>query len=246
MTSSSTLIPERLSYEKVPPLFYQLDYTVRRYYVDEFFYRRMKLFSNYTKILDIGGKKISKRGQFDIENSGLKIKYANIDPETKPDYLCDAASIPVEDKTFNGVICSEVLEHVKEPKLVLEEAHRILKPGGVLLICVPFLYKLHPDPQDYGRYTDYYWQEILSEIDFTEIEIEKQGLFLSVIMDMLKNFAYEMGRENKPKARMLRIIFHKAIGWGERKAFELEKREYFKNHSFFNSFTTGYGIKAVK
>lgn len=65
-------------------------------------------------------------------------------------------------------------------------------------------------------------------------------------MDMVKNLAYEMQKEDKPKSRILRNVFYKAIGWGQNKAFEVEHREYYTNHQFFNSFTTGYGIKEVK
>jgi len=246
MTPPITITPERLSYKELPPLFKRLDYTVRRYFVDEFLYRHIKAFSKSDKILDIGGKKISRRGQFNIEDWGLDVKYANIDPNTKPDILCDATRIPTKGSIFDGVICSELLEHVKSPESVLKEAYRILRPQGILLICVPFLYKIHSDPYDYGRYTETFWQETLREIGFTKIEIEKQGLFPSVIMDMLKNFAYEMQKEGRPRSTIIRVLFHKTIVCGQKKAFELEKREYFKNHQFFKSFTTGYGIKGVK
>jgi SAM-dependent methyltransferase len=233
MTSSNTITPERLPYEEVPPLFNRLDYTVRRYFVDEFLYRHVKTFSKSDRILDIGGKKISKRGQFNIEEWGLDVKYANIDPNTKPDILCDAARIPTKGSIFDGVICSELFEHVRSPESVLKEAYRILRPMGVLLICVPFLYKLHADPHDYGRYTETYWQETLREIGFTKIEIEKQGLFLSVLMDMLKNFAYEMQKEGRPRSTIIRVLFHKNNSVRTEESIQTREERVFQESSIF-------------
>ncbi len=48
------------------------------------------------------------------------------------DYRCDIASVPVADGTFDAILCTEVLEHVREPIKVVQEMARILKPGGRL------------------------------------------------------------------------------------------------------------------
>jgi ubiquinone/menaquinone biosynthesis C-methylase UbiE len=42
-----------------------------------------------------------------------------------------------EDKTFDVITCSEVMEHQKKPKQVLRECHRILKPNGIIIITTP-------------------------------------------------------------------------------------------------------------
>ena len=87
-----------------------------------------------------------------------QVKYVNIDPSTNPDYLYEGSNIPVESNSFDSVICSEVLEHVRNPTSILKEAFRVLKPGGLMFICVPFIFRIHPDPDDFGRYTDQYWR----------------------------------------------------------------------------------------
>lgn len=65
----------------------------------------------------------------------------------------DAHILPFKDNSFDSVILQAVLEHVIEPKIVINESLRILKPGGVIYIEVPFLQGFHADPHDYQRFT---------------------------------------------------------------------------------------------
>src|SRR6478609_5632858 len=120
--------------------------SVRRHFVDSFFLSNTGLLKG--KVMDIGGKKGNKRGLFDIGKFSSDVTYANIEKKDNPDILADATDIPVGDATYDTAILGEVLEHVPEPKAVLKEAYRILRPGGKLLITVPFLYPVHADPYD--------------------------------------------------------------------------------------------------
>jgi predicted O-methyltransferase YrrM len=61
--------------------------------------------------------------------------------------------IPVEDATFDAIVCNAVLEHVMDPEQVIAEFARVLKPGGVLYLGVPFMQPEHKDPTDSQRYT---------------------------------------------------------------------------------------------
>lgn len=223
-----------------------VDYSVRRYYVDEFFSKNISEFPQRSKLLDMGGKKKNKRGFFDIEKYDYKVEYANLDKNTEPDYLCDISKIPVGDNYYDGIVISEVLEHVLEPKIVLKEAYRVLKSGGKVLICVPFMYHIHADPYDYGRYTDYYYKMVLEEIGFKNVVIEKQGLFFSVLANMLKLWAYELSKDGRPKSVLKRKIFHKFVFWFQGKTFEWERDNYYKVNPMFSGHTTGYGIVCQK
>jgi SAM-dependent methyltransferase len=68
--------------------------------------------------------------------------------------ICDLQDIPLENESFDSIFCNAVLEHVPSDDAVVAELRRLLKPGGFLVICVPFLQPYHPIPwTDYRRYT---------------------------------------------------------------------------------------------
>jgi len=60
-------------------------------------------------------------------------------------------AIPFKDNVFDTVICTQVIEHVPRPWLVVHEIYRVLKEGGHLLLSTPFLYPYHLEPRDYFR-----------------------------------------------------------------------------------------------
>ena len=94
------------------------------------------------------------------------------------DYVCDAAAIPVEDGSFDAVICTEVLEHVPEPIPVVHELGRVLRPGGRLILTAPLGSGIHQEPYHfYGGYTPYWYQRFLDEAGFTDIKVESNGGF---------------------------------------------------------------------
>lgn len=80
---------------------------------------------------------------------------------------------------YDSAICLEVLEHVPHPFQAALEIHRILKPGGLLVISVPHLSRLHDEPHDYFRFTLYGLRRLLEDSGFEIIEIKKNGGLLS-------------------------------------------------------------------
>ena len=222
------------------------NYSVRRFYIDNFFTRHISLFPADSLILDMGGKKKNKRGLFNIEDYDLHVKYANIDKTTEPDYLCNLAVVPVDDGSFDGVVISEVLEHVPDPGKVLKETCRILKPGGRALICTPFLLHVHPDPVDYGRYTDHYFETVLADIGFRNISIEKQGGFFSVLANMLKLWAYEEHTSGSRSSILKRTVLRRFVEWFVPKALEWDTKPYYRESRLFSGHTTGYSIVCEK
>lgn len=75
--------------------------------------------------------------------------------DSPPDLVCDLAAIPLEDNSVDAIICTQVLEHVREPQVVLAEFRRLLRPGGKLFLTVPLLWEVHESPYDFWRFTPY-------------------------------------------------------------------------------------------
>jgi SAM-dependent methyltransferase len=57
------------------------------------------------------------------------------------------------DESFDAVLSTQVLEHVSDPRVYLSECHRLLRPGGRLLLSTHGMMFFHPDPVDYWRWT---------------------------------------------------------------------------------------------
>jgi SAM-dependent methyltransferase len=79
-------------------------------------------------------------------------------------YVCDLASIPVEDERFDFILFNQTMEHLKEPKLVLRELTRVLKSGGRVLYTGPLFYEEHEQPHDYYRYTQFALRYLFGEV----------------------------------------------------------------------------------
>ncbi len=86
-----------------------------------------------------------KNGAAKVDNCDLKTPIPNA-------ILCDLVNVPKESGTYDAILCNAVLEHVQFPDQVVAELCRLVKPGGHLVLCVPFLQPYHPKP-DYRRYT---------------------------------------------------------------------------------------------
>lgn len=62
-------------------------------------------------------------------------------------------SIPVEDASFDVVLCLQVLEHVPDPAAAVRELCRVTRPGGRVLASTHGIYPFHPNPDDLWRWT---------------------------------------------------------------------------------------------
>lgn len=69
------------------------------------------------------------------------------------DVTGDIHQMPIDDGSFDCVVCTGTLEHVRDPWQAVRELARVLRPGGVVHIDVPFMQGYHADPTDYWRFT---------------------------------------------------------------------------------------------
>lgn len=225
---------------------FDLSYSLRRRYIDDFFERQVASIAPGSVVLDLGGKRKNKRGKFDIEKFGLDVTYVNTDATTEPDVVADAAQTPLADGSFDAVVCAELLEHVPDPATILRECKRVLRDGGVLLLTCPFLVPIHADPHDYARYTDTYWLRTLDEAGFSVTEVERQGGYWSVLADMLRARAYADLSSGLHNSRWTRRAARLAIGWVIERATRWDCEAQGPVGGFVARYTTGFGVVANK
>ena len=224
----------------------RLGFSLRRHYVDQFHFEHVPRLPRGCRIVDLGGHRSTKRGSFDIRRYDYEVVCVNLSTEKGADIVADVAELPFADRSFDVALCSELLEHVPDPRSVLAETYRVLKQDGQLLICVPFLYHIHADPYDYGRYTDHYWNRVLHEAGFAGVDIRPQGRFWSVLVDMIRETAYQLEKQKRPRARLVRSLLKRSVGVAKRKALRWDSQPAWQQHEVFRRFTTGFGIRAQK
>ena len=89
--------------------------------------------------------------------------------------IADLAALPLATNCFDAAIHIVTLEHVPEPKQVLSEIARCLRPGAPLLAVVPHEWEVHQHPNDYYRYTCFGMRYLLQQAGFTDIRIQPSG-----------------------------------------------------------------------
>jgi SAM-dependent methyltransferase len=106
----------------------------------------------------------------------------------------DGHSFPFKAAEYDNVLCNQVLEHVFNPEEFLAEIFRVLKPGGQLLLTVPFVWDEHEQPSDYARYSSFGLQHLLKGAGFEVKALKKSNPDLSTIFQLLNAYLYKVSQ----------------------------------------------------
>lgn len=105
----------------------------------------------YRSVLVIGAGHDPYRARFPSAETYIALDV--VPSEGVTDVVADGTALPFVEGAFDCVVAIEVMEHVADPVTLVHGAHRVLRPGGVLLLSVPFAFHQHADPEDYWRPT---------------------------------------------------------------------------------------------
>lgn len=124
--------------------------------------------------------------QYNGKGNGVGLHMKNWNT-MKIDIVSDITNIPVPDNSFDVILCSEVLEHVPDPVLVIYEFARILRPEGILIITAPFCSLTHFAPFHFVTGLSRYWYEYhLNKMDFHIVEMQANGDWYSFIAQEIR------------------------------------------------------------
>ncbi|GAB3570892.1 hypothetical protein GCM10027578_28000 [Spirosoma luteolum] len=93
----------------------------------------------------------------------------------------DGKHLPFETATVDQFICTEVLEHVPDPHELIADMHRVLKPGGVGIVTIPWSARFHYKPYDYHRYTPSTLNTLFGQ--FKSIDVVNRGTDINAIVN---------------------------------------------------------------
>lgn len=91
--------------------------------------------------------------------------------DATPHLVGDAQRLPIASGSIDIVFSTQVIEHVPHPEHLLQEAWRILKPGGSVILSGPFYWPLHEEPHDYFRFTRYGFERLLADAGFADVSV---------------------------------------------------------------------------
>jgi len=149
-------------------------------------------------------------------NEGLQSKSWDT---SRIDLVSDITAIPAPDASFDGILCSEVLEHVPEPTHALDEFARLLKPGGKLILTAPFASLVHMAPYHYcSGFSRYWYEHHLALRGFEIVELTANGDWFAYTrqeLTRLGSMERQRGNWSWPLAyaySMLGVLYFKVRG----------------------------------
>jgi SAM-dependent methyltransferase len=103
------------------------------------------------------------------------------------DVISDICSMPVDDDSFDAVLCTEVLEHLTDPLKALQELTRVLRTGGKLILTAPFCSLTHFAPYHYSTgFNKYFYLHHLTGLGYRDINVTANGNYFEFMAQELR------------------------------------------------------------
>jgi SAM-dependent methyltransferase len=135
--------------------------------------------------------------------------YWGIDAEHGPqvDQVAVGEHLPFADGSFDVVLCTQVLEHVQDPTLVVSEIFRVLAPEGVALASTHGVFLYHPNPVDLWRWTIAGLERLFeTAAPWQEISVIPNGEAVACLGFIACQYLDELGRQRLHSDRLRRAM----------------------------------------
>jgi len=164
-------------------------------------------------VLDAG----SGRGAWRRTILESAIGYESIDIAARggatPTWTGDLSAMPeVPTARYDTVVCHQVLEHVRHPWRAFAEFHRVLKPGGIILVSVPHISRRHELPRDYFRFTQEGVVALLEDAGYVEINALPFGGLLAFLHHQV-SFVFPGLVTGIPLLGTIAVIINAPFSW---------------------------------
>lgn len=164
---------------------------------EHFLHAKHKELARASVVHDIGGG----------AHPQYKARYASyvlvdVDASYHPDIVADIQQLPFKDGSLEAILCLSVLEHVEDPFRAVRELYRVLKPGGTVLVSVPFIWPYHASShyKDYWRFSEDGVRALFKA--FPHIEVVRAGGYFSALVNFIPSFT-RIDRVFRPLARRI-------------------------------------------
>jgi SAM-dependent methyltransferase len=156
------------------------------------------------RLLDVGCGSKPYRGLFDVsEYIGMDIDTDATRRRGLADVFYDGHRFPFDDASFDAVLCNQVLEHVFEPDAFVAEIRRVLRPGGRLLLTVPFVWDEHEQPWDYARYSSFGLRALLERHGLAVRQQHKLLDDASLLFQLANAYLFKLTHGRRPLVNAL-------------------------------------------
>jgi SAM-dependent methyltransferase len=141
-----------------------------------------------------------------------------------PDVYARAEALPIRAASLDTVLGLSMLTYLPDPSRVIEEAKRVLKPGGVLVMEFTQMAPLHDEPHDYFRFTRHGAAHLLRRTGFEVVDaIPIGGLMSRVGLSAIA----ALNRVNRGPTRVLTELPVRALYIALQLGFEMLDRMFF-------------------
>lgn len=124
------------------------------------------------------------RGARPFFPASVRIETLDIDPQSSADHIADlcACADVIGHERFDFIVCTEVLEHTRQPFDATRNMLQMLKPGGLVFVSTPFNFRIHGPLPDCWRFTEHGLRELFKDYEILELDaLESEDRFLMPI-----------------------------------------------------------------